>query len=163
MRFKQSFALAVVVLAVASLGMLWTGPSTAQAQASKGERIDVLSTKNFKATVDSLTAALKKEGMMVVATIDHQNMLKMVGASIKGSKTIEFGKPDMGKMLLPMAPEVGLEMPGKFYVWEASDGSTHVSYRKVAPLFASYGNEKIAEAGMMMDMMAEKLIDAATK
>jgi uncharacterized protein (DUF302 family) len=100
---------------------------------------------------------------MVVATIDHQNMLKMVGASIKGSRTIEFGKPDMGKMLLPMAPEVGLEMPGKIYVWEKADGTTVVSYRKVAPLYASYGNQNVAEAGMMMDMMAEKLIRGATQ
>jgi uncharacterized protein (DUF302 family) len=128
-----------------------------------GERIDVQSRKNFKATVDNLTTALKREGMMVVATIDHQNMLKMVGASIKGSKTIEFGKPDMGKMLLPMAPEVGLEMPGKIYVWEKADGTTAVSYRKVAPLYGCYGNQKVAEAGMMMDMMVEKLIRGATQ
>jgi uncharacterized protein (DUF302 family) len=143
------------VLALVSTGLI--GAQTAT------DRIDVQSRKSFKATVDGLTKALKQKGMMVVATIDHQNMLRMVGASIKGSKTIEFGKPDMGKMLLPMSPDVGLEMPGKFYVWENADRTTVVSYRRVAPLYASYGNEKIAEAGKMMDMMAEKLMRAATQ
>ena len=110
-----------------------------------------------------LELLLKKEGMMIVATIDHQNMLKMVGASIKGAKTIEFGKPDMGKMLLPMAPEVALEMPGRIFVWERSDGATVVSYRKVEPLYASYGKPEIAEAGKMMDMMIQNLINSAAK
>ncbi len=149
------------ILAVVALCILAIAPNSALAQGPKEDRIDVVSDNPFKDTVGSLTTALKKEGMMVVATIDHQNMLKMVGASIKGATTIEFGKPDMGKMLLPMAPEVGLEMPGKFFVWERSDGKTVISYRKVAPLFASYGNENIAGAGKMMDMMAEKLMHAA--
>lgn len=149
------------ILAGVALCILAITPNWALAQGPKQDRVDVVSDKAFKPTVDSLTTALKGEGMMVVATIDHQNMLRMVGASIKGATTIEFGKPDMGKMLLPMAPEVGMEMPGKFYVWERSDGKTVISYRKVAPLYASYGKENIAGAGNMMDMMAEKLMNAA--
>lgn len=163
MRSKRSILSAPAVwLAVAVVCMLWTASGEVRAQAP-GDRVDVQSPKSFQATVDSLVTALKREGLMVVATIDHQNMLKMVGASIKGSKTIEFGKPDMGKMLLPMAPQVGLEMPGKIYIWERSDGSTVVSYRKVAPLYASYGSGQIADAGKMMDMMVEKIVTAATQ
>jgi len=45
-------------------------------------------------------------------------MLRMVGVRLGGSVTIEFGKPDMGKMVLPMSPEAGLEMPAKIYVYE---------------------------------------------
>ena len=157
MNFKHTKALASILATVAAVSLFWIAPGTAYAQ----DRVDVVSNKNFTATVNALTTALKNEGMMVVATIDHQNMLKMVGASIKGAKTIEFGKPDMGKMLLPMAPEVGLEMPGKIYVLERSDGKTVLSYRKVAPAYASYGKPPIADAGNMMDMMAEKLMNAA--
>ena len=157
MNSKHSKALGSILATVAAVSLFWIAPGTAYAQ----DRIDVVSGKNFAATVNALTTALKQEGMMVVASIDHQNMLKMVGASIKGAKTIEFGKPDMGKMLLPMAPEVALEMPGKIYVWERSDGKTVLSYRKVAPAYASYGKPQIADAGNMMDMMAEKLMNAA--
>lgn len=100
---------------------------------------------------------------MIVATIDHQNMLTMVGVRIKGSKTIEFGKPDMGKMLLPMHPEVGLEMPGKLYVWERSDGKTVVSYYKFSSGFSSYGDEGVKKAGEMMDMMVSQIVQKATQ
>ncbi len=76
---------------------------------------------------------------MVVAKIDHKNMLSMVGANIRGSSTIEFGKPDMGKMLLPMNPAIGLEMPARVYVYESSDGRVTVSFRKVTP--SAYGRQ----------------------
>ena len=155
------FAMSSWVAALALVTTAITVPSRAQ-QAVPG-RVDVVSSRGFSATVDAVTTALKKEGMMVVATIDHQNMLRMVGASIKGAKTIEFGKPDMGKTLLPMAAEVGLEMPGKIYVWERGDGATVISYRKVEPLYASYGKPQVAEAGKMMDMMIQNLIHAAAK
>lgn len=127
-----------------------------------GNRVDVVSAHAFAKTVDNLTTALKGSGMMIVATIDHQNMLRMVGASIKGAKTIEFGKPDMGKMLLPMHPDAGLEMPGKVYVWERSDGKTVVSYYKSSTGFSNYGSE-VGKMGEMMDMMVSQIVQKATQ
>jgi len=111
------------------------------------KRVDVVSSKNFEQTVETLNSAIKSKGMMVVATVDHQNMLKMVGASTKGATTIEFGKPDMGKMLFSMKPEAGLEMPARIYIYERSDGKTVVSYYK--PNYAKYG----ADFAKMDDMM----------
>lgn len=99
---------------------------------------------------------------MIVARIDHRNMLTMVGTKIRGATTIEFGKPDMGKMLLPMNAAIGLEMPAKIYVYEASDGRVIVSFRKVARQFAAYGPE-VGKAGQMMDMMLDKVTSAAAQ
>lgn len=118
------------------------------------ERVDVVSSKNFKQTVETLNKTIKSKGMMVVATIDHQNMLKMVGASIKGATTIEFGKPDMGKMLFSMKPEAGLEMPAKIYVYENSKGKTIVSFYKTN--YAKYGAD-FAEMDGMMTMMSTEI------
>ena len=149
---------------LAAAGKLATGAAAEPAQRTEqGNRVDVVSVHPFTRTVDNLTKALKEQGMMIVATIDHQNMLTMVGARIKGAKTIEFGKPDMGKMLLPMHPEVGLEMPGKVYVWERSDGKTVVSYYKSSPGFSSYGDEGVKKAGGMMDMMVSQIVQKATQ
>lgn len=127
------------------------------------DRVDKVSTKDFNATVKALETALKINGFMIVATINHQNMLKMVGAKIKGSKTIEFGKPDMGKMLLPMAPEAGLEMPGRFYIWERADGKTVVSYYKPSSRFSKYSNEMLTKMGTDMDGMWSMIVEEATK
>lgn len=143
-----------------ALGFLFFG---AQAFAGDPDRIDKISNKDFSATVKAVDTALKKHGFMVVATIDHQNMLRMVGATLKGSATIEFGKPDMAKMLLPMLPEAGLEMPARFFVWQRGDGKIAVSYRKPSAGFRTYGNEMVAKMGNDMDVMWAAIVEEATK
>ncbi|MCL6505492.1 MAG: DUF302 domain-containing protein [Bryobacteraceae bacterium] len=126
-------------------------------------RVDKISSSDFNQTVKKLETAIKKRGMMIVGTVDHQNMLRMVGASIRGSKTIEFGKPDMMKNILPDNPEVGLEMPLKIYVYERSDGKVVVSYSKPSAAFGGYGKEQLAMTGQMMDMMLDEITTEATK
>ena len=127
------------------------------------DRVDKVSNSGFAQTVERLETAIKKRGAMIVATIDHQNMLRMVGASIGGSKTIEFGKPDMMKMLLPDNPEIGVDMPLKIYVYERGDGKTLLSYRKPSSAFASYGKEMLTNAGQMMDMMLAEIVAEAAR
>lgn len=151
---KQGLIAFVLVLALAAFGF-----SAAAAQ----DRVEKVSNSGFADTVKKLETAIKERGAMIVATIDHQNMLRMVGASIRGSKTIEFGKPDMMKMLLPDNPEIGVEMPLKIYVYERADGKTVLSYRKPSSAFASYGKEPLTNAGQMMDMMLAEIVAEAAK
>lgn len=159
---RQGRMLRAVALA-AVLGVLLAGTTGTWAQGAETGRVDKRSTRSFKDTLKKLETALKAEGMMIVAKIDHRNMLSMVGAKIGGATTVEFGKPDMGKMLLPMNPAIGVEMPAKIYVYEAPGGEVFVSYRKVGAQYASYGSPEVAKAGEMMDMMLEKFATAATE
>ncbi len=147
----------ILALAVTLIGTV--GPSAAQ----DARRVDRVSNSDFARTVQQVETALKSKGMMIVATIDHQNMMRMVGATIKGSKTIEFGKPDMGKMTLASNPESGLEMPARIYVWERGDGKAVVSYYRAAPAFAAYGKDNLKRAGEMMDKMLDEIVAEATK
>lgn len=54
------------------------------AQAEATDRVDTVSRLGFGNTVETLTKVIKSKGMMIVATVDHQNMLSMVGLKIKG-------------------------------------------------------------------------------
>jgi uncharacterized protein (DUF302 family) len=150
--FRVPALLAMLVLSLAI-------PMSAQAQ----DRVDKVSNADFARTVKQLETAIKARAMMIVATIDHQNMLRMVGANIRGAKTIEFGKPDMMKMLLPDNPEIGLEMPLKIYVYERADGKTVVSYSKPSAAFAKYGKDQLTMAGQMMDKTLDEITTEATK
>ncbi len=152
MKIAKSLALAVALVGSAAL-----------AHAEPANRVDKVSNADFARTVQQVETALKSKGMMIVATIDHQNMMRMVGANLKGSKTIEFGKPDMGKMTVAPNPESGLEMPGKLYVWERGDGKTVVSYYRASPNFAAYGKDNLKMAGEMMDKMLDEIVAEATK
>jgi len=137
--------------------------AAALAHAEPANRVDKVSNSDFARTVQQVETALKGKGMMIVATIDHQNQMRMVGASLKGSRTIEFGKADLGKMTVVPNPEVGLEFPGKIYVWERGDGKTVVSYYRAAPAFAAYGKDNLKMAGEMMDGMLSEVVSDATK
>jgi uncharacterized protein (DUF302 family) len=150
----KGFTLALMVAALGAASLVHAEPAN---------RVDKVSNSDFVRTVQQLETALKGKGMMIVATIDHQNMMRMVGASLKGSKTIEFGKPDMGKMTVAQNPESGLEMPGRIYVWERGDGKTVVSYYRAAPAFAAYGKDNLKMAGEMMDKMLDEIVAEATK
>ena len=137
--------------------------SVALVHAEPANRVDKVSISEFARTVQQVETALKGKGMMIVATIDHQNMMRMVGSSMKGAKTIEFGKPDMGKMTVVPNPEAGLEMPGKVYEWERGDGRTVVSYYRTALAFAAYGTDNLKMAGEMMDKMLDEIVAEATR
>lgn len=154
--------LSKAILNWAGVILLLTFNTLSFAQQDK-ERVDKISNKNFAATVKAVETTLQRNGFMVVATIDHQNMLTMVGAKIKGATTIEFGKAEMGKMLLPMAPEAGMEFPGRFYIWERSDGKTVVSYRKPSSGLGTYGNEMLTKMGRDMDGMWSMFAEEAAK
>lgn len=145
----------IMVAGVMTLGVV--------AYAQAPDRVDKVSNSNFEKTVKQIETALQKRGFMIVATLDHQNMLTMVGANIKGSKTIEFGKPDMGKMVLPSSPEAGLEMPARIYIWERGDGKAVVSYYKPSSDFSKYGKEDLKKVGEMMDKMLDEVTTEGTK
>ncbi|MBI4381826.1 MAG: DUF302 domain-containing protein [candidate division NC10 bacterium] len=152
---------ALIIVGIVSIfaWTMWAAPAAAESAA----RIDTVSKSNFGKTVKQLETAIKGRGMMVVATVDHQNMLRMVGANVKGSKTLEFGKPDMMKMVIPSTPEAGLEMPMKIYVYEQADGKTLVSYVKPSAGFAAYGKADLNMVGQMMDNMLGEIVAEATR
>lgn len=150
------------IVAVAAALTLIFGAG-AYAQKADLVRVDKVSPRPFDKTVAQLETAIKARGMMLVATIDHQNMLRMVGVSIKGSRTLEFGKPDMGKMVLTASPEAGLEMPARVYVYERADGKTVVSYYKPSGGFSAYAGEHTTMAGQMMDKTLEEIVAEGTK
>lgn len=162
MQTKKTILMSGAGVRVMVIALALVTATASQGYAQDPDRVDKVSKSSFSDTLKKVETALRGEGMMIVARIDHKNMLSMVGASIKGATTIEFGKPDMGKMLLPMNAAIGLEMPGKIYVFESSDGKVVISYRKSARQFATYGAE-VAKAGAMMDMTLDTITSAAAQ
>ena len=126
-------------------------------------RVDKVSASSFDKTVSQLETAISARGNMTVATIDHQKMASVVGVRLKGSRTLEFGKPDMLKELMTKSPEAGLEIPAKIYVYENPGGKTVVSYYKPSGGFASYGKDHTNMAGQTMDEMLEDIVTQGTK
>ena len=162
---NQTHRIGIATLIAAAITLAGSSSRAAEgaaAPAADTGRVEKVSSSSFADTVKKLESVLKTEHMMIVGRVDHRSMLSMVGAKIRGATTVEFGKPEMGKMLLPMNPAVGLEMPARIYLYENADGKTVISYRKGAANFATYGPE-VAKAGEMMDMTLEKIASAAAQ
>lgn len=151
-----------LVLFLISIFSLWS-TDVSLAQTASLVRVDKVSASPFDKTVRQLETAIQGRAMMIVATVDHQNMMSMAGVRIKGSKTLEFGGPDMGKMVLTKSPEAGLETPARIYVFERADGKTVVSYYKPSGGFSSYGKDYTTIAGQMMDKTFEEIVTEGTK
>jgi uncharacterized protein (DUF302 family) len=126
-------------------------------------RVDKVSSKDFAATAKAMETWLRSLGFVIVARIDHQGTLRTAGAGVKRSMTIEFARPEFNQRLISMAPEAGLEMPGRFYVWERADGKTVVSYYQPSGAFRTYRNEALAEIGSNLDVLWDKLTSEATR
>jgi uncharacterized protein (DUF302 family) len=127
-----------------------------------GARVDIVSRHNFDKTVQQILSAIQSNHMMIVANIDHQNMMSMVGQRIGGSYTMEFGNPQMGKMLFAADPAAGLEMPARIYIFERR-GQTVVSYYKPSVGFSNYTHPDFKKMGMMMDEMLQKIVIEGTR
>lgn len=146
-----SFALAFYLYAQAQMeGMKMSMPES---------RVDKTSKYDYQTTLKRLEKAIKGKGFMIVAKIDHQKMISMVGVKMNGSFTFEFGKPEMMKGMLPMNPAIGLEMPLKIYVYE-SEGKTNVAYHKPTISCAAYG---MPEMFKMMDDALDMITKEATE
>lgn len=154
-RAKWLIVAGVAVLAIAPYPDVRAQMEGMEGMKMPESRVDKVSKYDYKTTLSRLEKAVKAKGFMIVAKINHQNMISMVGVKMGGSFTLEFGKPEMMKEMLPMNPAIGLEMPLKVYVFEAG-GKTTVSYHKPSAIFGAYGMAQMAE-------MMDKTLDMVTK
>ena len=82
----KTLGAAMVTLAFMLAGAGWT-------QAQDADRVDKTSKSSFSDTLKKLETALKSEGTMIVATIDHRNMLTMVGTKIEARRPSSSARP----------------------------------------------------------------------
>ena len=119
--------------------------------------------KSFQGTVESgksfddVTKAVKmlvaKNGMMVLAEVDHGKILSMTGLKLH-AKLFLVGNPMVGKQLFEQNHSVGLYIPVRLYVYTDANGKTFVEYDKPSSLLSQFNDEKI---GMVAKMLDEKI------
>lgn len=119
-------------------------------------RVNLPSTKPFDQTVAAFKTAVSKGGMMVMATVDQGNMLKMTGLNLKGTLFL-VGNPTVGKQVFEKNPAAGLYLPLRVYIYEGSDGKTYLSYDKPSVLLKRFDNPGIDQTASMLDQKLDML------
>jgi uncharacterized protein (DUF302 family) len=90
--------------------------------------ITVRSRSDVATTVRHLTAALRRRGITLFATIDHGAGARGVGLELSDEVVLVFGNPAAGTPLMQADPRAGIDLPLRILVWSGDDG-TQVAFR----------------------------------
>ena len=111
------------------LAMVLLGHNMVLAQ---GPTVDGLVTVQGAGTVDEtasqLQSAIQERGLTVIATVDHAANAEGVGQTLRPTKLLIFGNPNLGTQLMQNQQSVGIDLPQKLLVWEDETGQVNVSY-----------------------------------
>ncbi len=124
--------------------------------------VTVQSKKSFDDTVNELRQLVAKNGMMVLAEINHGKILSMTGIDVKGI-SLFVGNPMIGKQLFNANRGVGLAVPIRLNIYEGSDGKTYVNYVKPSEQLASFNSEAISKIAQMLDQKIGMLTGMISK
>lgn len=92
----------------------------------------------FADTVQRLLDAFAAKGIKVFATIDQQAEAQAVGLAMPPTTLIVFGNPKAGTPLMLANPAVGVDLPLKVLVSEATPGEVMVLFTSAAAIIERY-------------------------
>jgi len=124
--------------------------------------VTVQSKMSFDKTVDQLKQMVAKNGMMVLAEINHGKILSMTGLSVN-ALAVFVGNPQIGKQLFSAAPGAGVGVPIRLNIFEGADGKTYVNYVKPSVILSSFGNEEVNKVAQMLDQKVGMLTGMLAK
>ena len=88
---------------------------------------------------DQLKEQLIAKGFTIMADVDHAMGAKKVGLDLRPTRTLIFGNPKGGTLLMQQKQEIGIDLPLKLVVWEDEKRTIHTSYYNATALTNRYG------------------------
>jgi uncharacterized protein (DUF302 family) len=101
--------------------------------------------QGYRELIDSLTAAIKAEGMIVVTEAGPTEAASKRGITIPGNRVVGVYRNDYAVRALAASTAAMIEAPIRFYVTENADGTATLSYKTPGMVFAPYLDEGGAE------------------
>ncbi len=93
-----------------------------------------------KDVFDSLLRLLEsKTPIKIVATLDHQANAARVDLTLRPTKIVLFGNPQLGTPIMQNNPLAGLDLPQKILCYEDENGATYLVYNSVEYLVQRHG------------------------
>jgi uncharacterized protein (DUF302 family) len=105
--------------------------------ASNGVK-EIRSPYSFADTVQHLHAAFSDKGLKIFATIDQQAEALGVDLKMPPTTLIIFGNPKAGTPLMVASPLIGIDLPLKVLISEASPGEVTVYFNTTEYLIARH-------------------------
>lgn len=127
----------------------------------KGMRV-IHSKLGYTELADRLDKAVAANGLAIVERASASAGAERRGIKIPGNMVVGVFRNDFAVHMLGASIPAGIEAPLRFYVTEASDHSTTLSYREPSSVFAPYGDSKLTAMAGELDTLFERIAKAAT-
>jgi uncharacterized protein (DUF302 family) len=120
------------------------------------------SSRDFATTVRQLEAAVAARKLTLFGIVDHAAGATKAGLSLRPSKVLMLGNPQLGTPLMQAAPSAALDLPQRIAVYETDAGTVHVAYRRPASIVALHGatgqETFVTRASAALDALAAEAV-----
>ena len=113
--------------------------------------ITVGSSFGHSETLARFEAAIRANGMSVVARVDHASGALEVSVSLDATTLLMFGNRPRQAALVKALRLIALELPFKVLIWQDATGETWLSYTDFRWLATRYGAQR-ADACLFSDI-----------
>lgn len=121
------------------------------------------SSHSVKQTMDNLEKIVIDKGFNVIARINHAAAAEKIGASLRPTEVLIFGKPKLGTMLMNSEQSIGIDLPIKVIVWQDAQGIVNLGYNTPGWLAKRHAITDRDKVFTKMTGALKKITDAATK
>lgn len=102
--------------------------------------ITLVSQNDFTTTYNNLrNAIIDNTDLSLVFELNHQSNAENAGLTLRPTRVIVFGNPNLGTPLMQDAQTTALDLPQRFLVWEDQNGEVKVSYNNPSYLQTRHG------------------------
>lgn len=90
------------------------------------------STYSVLESINRVTELLKNKGYHIFGEVDHQNNAHKYGETLRPTKLVIFGNPQIGTCLMVDQQSIAIDLPSKILAWEDETGKTYLAHNKMA-------------------------------
>ena len=110
-------------------------------------------------TLERLEAIIVRQGMTVLARIDHGAAAEKVGLELRPTVVVFFGNPRAGTPAMRATPTLAIDLPLRMLIWQDEKG-TWLAYNEPGWLFQRHGIADDGTADIMNDVLASIAAEA---
>jgi len=104
-------------------------PSVVSADSAGAGLVTMTSPHSIDSTTARLERALEAAGpISIMARVDHAANAETVDKSLRPTRLLIFGNPELGTPLMEASATTAIDLPQKMVVWADSTGQVHLAY-----------------------------------
>lgn len=106
---------------------------------------------------------LEEKGLNVFAVVDHAQNAEGAGLSLRPTRVVIFGNPQLGTPLMQCEQSVAIDLPQKMLIWEDEQGQVQIAYNDPRYLGGRHrlgdcGNQVIQQIAGALDNLSSGAI-----